>query len=122
MPGNPGKLNDAHTGAGGLPHLTGELFKSSAGVDIVGVPYKSGGESVTAVLGAQVHMTFEGMTILLPLIRQGKLRALAVTSKTAHAACSGPADMIESGVADYVVTTFNGVVAAGGYPGEHRQL
>jgi tripartite-type tricarboxylate transporter receptor subunit TctC len=47
----PGALDYAHSGPGGLPHMTGELFKSAAGVDIVGVPYKSGGESVTAVLG-----------------------------------------------------------------------
>src|SRR6266540_3020492 len=49
-PATPWKLNYAHTGAGGLPHLTGELFLSRAGVEIVGVPYRSGGESVTAVL------------------------------------------------------------------------
>ena len=48
---NPGKFNLAHTGAGGLPHLTAELFKASTGVDLVGVPYKSGGEAVTALLG-----------------------------------------------------------------------
>src|SRR5580692_6007427 len=54
---NPGKLTLAHTGPGGLPHLTGELFKALAGVDILGVSYKSGGESVTAVLGDKVDMT-----------------------------------------------------------------
>ena len=57
---NPGKLNYAQTGAGGLPHLTGELFKSAAGVDIVGVPSRAAADSITGVLGAQVHMTFEG--------------------------------------------------------------
>jgi tripartite-type tricarboxylate transporter receptor subunit TctC len=114
---NPGKLNYAHTGAGGLPHLTGELFKSNAGVDIVGVSYKSGGESVTATLGQQVHMTFEGITIVLPLIRDGKLRALAVTSATRTPLAPELPTMIESGVADYVVTTFNGVVAPAGTPG-----
>src|SRR5262245_64498853 len=53
---NPGKLNYAHTGAGGLPHLTGELFLARANVNIVGVPYRSGGESVAAVLSESVHM------------------------------------------------------------------
>jgi tripartite-type tricarboxylate transporter receptor subunit TctC len=114
---NPGKLNYAHTGAGGLPHLTGELFKSNVGVDIVGVSYKSGGESVTATLGQQVHMTFEGITIVLPLIRDGKLRALAITSATRTPLAPELPTMIESGVADYVVTTFNGVVAPAGTPG-----
>lgn len=113
---NPGKLNYAQTGAGGLPHLTGELFKSAAGVDIVGVPYKSGGDSVTGVLGEQVDMTFEGITILLPLIREGRLRALAVTSRTRTPLAADLPTMIEGGVPDYEVTTFNGVVAPTGTP------
>jgi len=113
---NPGKLNYAQTGAGGLPHLTGELFKSAAGVDIVGVPYKSGGDSITGVLGAQVHMTFEGITVLLPLIREGRLRALAVTSRTRTPLAADLPTMIEAGVPDYEVTTFNGVVAPAGAP------
>jgi len=114
--GNPGKLNIAHTGAGGLPHLTTELFKSLAGIDLVGVPYKSGGESVTAVLAGQVDMTFEGITILLPLIREGRLRALAVTSRARTALAPDLPTMIEAGVPDYEVTTFNGVVAPAGTP------
>jgi tripartite-type tricarboxylate transporter receptor subunit TctC len=95
----PGELNYAHTGVGGLPHMTGELFKSAAGVDIVGVPYKSGGESVTAVLGGQVQMTFESITILLPLIREGRLRALAVTSRVRTPLAPDLPTMIEADVA-----------------------
>jgi tripartite-type tricarboxylate transporter receptor subunit TctC len=113
---NPGKLNYAHTGAGGLPHLTAELFKSAAGVDLVGVPYKSGGDSVTAVLGAQVDLTFEGITILLPLIREGRLRALAVTSRTRTPLAPDLPTMVEAGVPDYEVTSFNGIVAPAGTP------
>jgi tripartite-type tricarboxylate transporter receptor subunit TctC len=113
---HPGKLNIAHTGAGGLPHLTVELFKARAGVDLVGVPYKSGGESVTAVLGGQVDMTIEGITILLPLIRDGKLRALAVTSRSRTPLAPDLPTMIEAGVPDYEVTTFNGVMAPAGTP------
>jgi tripartite-type tricarboxylate transporter receptor subunit TctC len=96
--------------------MTGELFKSAAGVDIVGVPYKSGGESVTAVLGGQVQMTFEGITILLPLIREGRLRALAVTSRTRTPLAADLPTVIEAGVPDYEVTTFNGVAAPAGTP------
>jgi tripartite-type tricarboxylate transporter receptor subunit TctC len=113
---NPGKLTYAHTGLGGLPHLTGELFKSLAGVDILGVPYKSGGESVTAVLGHQVDMTFESITILLPLIRDDKLRALAITSRARTPLAPDLPTMIEAGVPDYEVTTFNGIVAPAGTP------
>ena len=108
---NPGKLNYAHTGAGGLPHLTGELFKSMAGVDIVGVPYKSGGDSITGLLGAQVHMTFEGITVLLPLIQEGRLRALAVTSRLRTPLAPDLPTMNEAGVPGFEVTTFNGIVA-----------
>jgi tripartite-type tricarboxylate transporter receptor subunit TctC len=114
---NPGKLTYAHTGPGGLPHLTGELFKALAGVDILGVSYKSGGESVAAVLGHQVDMTFESITILLPLIRGGKVRALAITSRNRTPLAPDLPTMIEAGVPDYEVTTFNGIVAPAGTPG-----
>jgi tripartite-type tricarboxylate transporter receptor subunit TctC len=113
---HPGQLNISHTGAGGLPHLSAELFKARAGVDVVGVPYKSGGDAVTAVLAAQVDMTIEGITILLPLIRDGKLRGLAVTSRERTALAPELPTMIEAGVPDYEVSTFNGVVAPAGTP------
>jgi tripartite-type tricarboxylate transporter receptor subunit TctC len=113
---NPGRLNYAQTGAGGLPHLTGELFKSAAGVDIVGVPYKSGGDSITGVLAGQVDMTFESITVLLPLIREGRLRGLAVTSRDRTPLANDLPTMIEAGVPGYEVTTFNGIVAPAGTP------
>src|SRR5215471_14729711 len=113
---NPGKLNVAHTGTGGLPHMTVELLKARAGIDVVGVPYKSGGEALTAVLAAQVDATIEGITILLPHIRDGKLRALAVTSRERTALAPDLPTMIEAGVPDYEVTTFNGVAAPAGTP------
>jgi tripartite-type tricarboxylate transporter receptor subunit TctC len=113
---NPGKFNIAHTGAGGLPHLAAELFKASATVDLVGVPYKSGGEAVTALIGGNVHCTFEAITILLPLIREGKVRALGVTSRTRTPLAADLPTMIEAGVPDYEVTTFQGVVAPAGTP------
>ena len=113
---NPGKFNYAHTGAGGLPHLTAELFRASTGADMVGVPYKSGGEAVTAVLGQQVHATFEAISILLPLIRDGKVRALAITSRTRTPLAPDLPTMIEAGVPDLEVMTFYGVVAPAGTP------
>jgi tripartite-type tricarboxylate transporter receptor subunit TctC len=105
---NPGKLNVAHTGTGGLPHMTVELLKVRAGIDVVGVPYKSGGESVTAVLAAQVDATIEGITILLPHIRAGKLRALAVTSRERTPLAPELPTMIEAGVPDYEMIGWNG--------------
>src|SRR5215467_10505319 len=108
---NPGKLNYAHTGLGGLPHLTAELFKARTGVDVVGVSYRSGGESVTAVLSDAVDFTFESITNLLPLIREGKLRALGVTSRTRSPLAPDLPTIAELGVPDYEVLTFNGIVA-----------
>ncbi|MFL6798683.1 MAG: Bug family tripartite tricarboxylate transporter substrate binding protein [Xanthobacteraceae bacterium] len=113
---NPDKLNYAHTGSGGLPQLTGELFMWRAGVKLVGVPYRSGGEAVTAVLSEAVDATFESITILLPLIREGKLRALAITSSTRTPLAPDLPTMGEAGVSDYEVTTFNGIVAPAGTP------
>jgi tripartite-type tricarboxylate transporter receptor subunit TctC len=113
---NPGKLTFAHTGPGGLPHMTGELFNALAGVDILGVSYKSGGESVAAVLGHQVDMTFETVTILLPLIHDGKLRALAISSRERTSLAPDIPTMIEAGVPNYEVTSFNGIVAPAGTP------
>ena len=114
---NPGKFNYAHTGAGGLPHLTGELFVARSGARLTGVAYRSGGEAVTAVLSQAVHLTFESITILLPLIREGKVRALAITSAKRTPLAPDLPTMVEAGVPDYEVTTFNGIAAPAGTPG-----
>jgi tripartite-type tricarboxylate transporter receptor subunit TctC len=71
---NPGKINYAHTGAGGLPHLVGELFMLRSGCKMTGVPYRSGGESVTAVLAKAVDTTIEAISITRSLILDGKFR------------------------------------------------
>ena len=113
---NPGKLNYAHSGIGGLPHLTAELFIARTGANIVGVPYRSGGEAVTAMLGQNVQMTFEAISILLPLISEGKVRALAVTSRARTPLAPELPTMMEAGVPDYEVTTFNGIAAPAGTP------
>ncbi len=72
---NPGKVNFSSGGIGVLPHLIGEWFKSRAGIDIVHVPYRGGGPSINDLVGGQVQMTFEGVSVLRPLIESGKLIA-----------------------------------------------
>jgi tripartite-type tricarboxylate transporter receptor subunit TctC len=79
---NPGKLNYGSAGTGTVPHLSGELFRSAAGVDLVHVPYRGGALSIADVIGGNVQMTFEASSPLLPHIRDGRLRALAVLSKS----------------------------------------
>jgi len=75
---NPGKLNYSTGGIGTLPHLNAELFKSVSGANIVHVPYKGGGPSLTGVVAGEVQMTFDTLATSLQLIKAGKLRALAI--------------------------------------------
>src|SRR5262245_32627304 len=79
---NPGKLTMASAGIGAPSHLFGELFKMMAGVDMVHVPYRSGGPALTDLLGGQVQVYFPSTPASIEYIRAGKLRALAVTSGT----------------------------------------
>ena len=79
---NPGKINMASGGNGTSNHVSGELFKMMAGVEMQHVPYRSGGAALTALLGGQVQVTFESTLSSLEYIRAGKLRALAVTTPT----------------------------------------
>jgi tripartite-type tricarboxylate transporter receptor subunit TctC len=113
---NPGAINYAHTGAASIPHLAGELFASSTGAQLVAVPYRSGGEAITAVLSRAVDLAFENVTLLLPLIAERKLRALAVTSRTRSPHAPDVPTMIEAGVSDFEVLTFFGIVAPAGTP------
>ena len=78
----PGKLSYASGGIGGTHHLSGALFEHAAGIDMIHAPYKSGSAGATDLMGGQVHMMFEQMYAAMPSIKGGKLRALAITSKT----------------------------------------
>ena len=113
---NPGKVNYAHTGAGGLPHLAGELFMLRSGAKMTGVSYRSGGESTTAVLSRAVDLTLENIAILGSLIRDGKLRALAVANKARTPLLPDVPTMAEAGVPDAEANTFFGLVAPAGTP------
>ena len=113
---NPGRLNYAHTGGGGLPHLAGELFMLRSGAKMTGVSYRSGGESNTAVLSKAVDLTLENIAILGALIRDGKLRALAVANKARTPLLPDVPTMAEAGVPDAEANTFFGLVAPAGTP------
>jgi tripartite-type tricarboxylate transporter receptor subunit TctC len=79
---SPGKINYASAGTGTSPHVTGELFKMMAGVDLVHVPYRSGGPALTDLLGGQVQVMFPATVVAIEHIKAGRLRALAVTTAT----------------------------------------
>jgi tripartite-type tricarboxylate transporter receptor subunit TctC len=108
---NPGKINYAHTGAGGLPNLAGELFMLRSGTKLTGVSYRSGGESSTAVLGKAVDATFENIAILRALIQSGKLRGLAAQNRTRTPLLPDLPTMAEAGVPNCEANTFFGLVA-----------
>jgi tripartite-type tricarboxylate transporter receptor subunit TctC len=79
---NPRKITMASPGIGSTPHVTGELFKMMAGVDMLHVPYRGGGQVMTDLIAGQVQVSFIGLTVAIEHIRSGKVRALAVTSAT----------------------------------------
>jgi tripartite-type tricarboxylate transporter receptor subunit TctC len=108
---NPGKVNFSSGGIGVLPHLIGEMFKARAGIDIVHVPYKGGGPSINDVVAGNVQMTFEGTSVLLPLIQAGRLRALAVTTPKRIAQLPDVPTMVESGYPNFVSTSWTGLLA-----------
>jgi tripartite-type tricarboxylate transporter receptor subunit TctC len=113
---NPGKINYGHTGPGGLPHLAGELFMLRSGARLSGVSYRSGGESITAVLGKTIQATFENIAILRSMISEAKVRALGVQNTTRTPLLPEVPTMEEAGVPDCEANTFFGVVAPAGTP------
>jgi len=113
---NPGKLNFASAGSGTITHLAGELLKVEAGVNMVHVPYKGAAPAVSDLLGGQVQMAILDVPVLLPHIRSGKLKPLAVT--TANRVLTLP-DVPTTAEANYAkVTSDNwyGLVAAAATP------
>jgi tripartite-type tricarboxylate transporter receptor subunit TctC len=113
---NPGKVNFSSGGVGTIPHLTGELFKAKAGLNVVHVPYRGGGPSIADVVGGQIQFTFEGMNVLLPLVRDGKLRALAITAAARNAQLPDVPTMVESGFPDVVASSWTGLLAPAATP------
>jgi tripartite-type tricarboxylate transporter receptor subunit TctC len=114
---NPGKLNYSTPGIGTPPHLIGEMLKLKTGVAIVHIPYKSGGQSIQAVIAGEVQFTFENPAVALPLVQAGVVRALAVTSEARHPQAPDVPTMGEAGISDFVSVSFTGVVGRAGIPG-----
>ena len=112
---NPGKVSFASGGAGSPAHLAGELFKLQTGVDMVHIPYKGAGPAIQDVLAGNVTLMFAAAPAALPLVRAGKLRALAVTSDTRSAQTPEIPSLAESGI-QFDVRDFQGVVGPAGMP------
>jgi tripartite-type tricarboxylate transporter receptor subunit TctC len=107
----PGGLTFASGGSGSLTHMPAELFKSVAGLDIRHIPYKGTNAAIPDLLAGRVTMMFSPTAIVLPLTREGKLRALAVTSSRRSAAAPELPTIAESGYPDFEVTGWIGLLA-----------
>ena len=113
---HPRKLTYSSAGIGNQTQLVAEMLMHSAGFDAVHVPYKSGAEMTTAVLGGQVSFSFPDVSLTVALAGEGKLKALAVTSPARRAQLPAVPTMIESGLPDVVATFWGGVLAPAGTP------
>jgi tripartite-type tricarboxylate transporter receptor subunit TctC len=114
----PGKINYGSGGSGSITHLTGELFKLAAGVNIVHVPYKSIAIATTDVIGGQVQAAFPTIPGAAPHVRGGRLRALGITSAQRTSALPEVPTFEESGVSGMIVTNWFGVFAPARLPKE----
>jgi tripartite-type tricarboxylate transporter receptor subunit TctC len=113
---NPGKLNFASSGPGTSIHLSGELFKVMAGVQMTHVPYKGSAPALQDLLGGQVQLMFDNLPPSLPQIKAGKLRALAVTSLTRAPALPDVPTIAESGLPGFEASSWFGILAPAGTP------
>jgi tripartite-type tricarboxylate transporter receptor subunit TctC len=112
----PGSLNFASPGNGTVTHLTGELFQRRAGVKFTHVPYKGASQAVTDLIGGQVQLYGSTVPTLLGQIRNGRIRALAITSKTRSADLPDVPTVAESGYKDFESVTWFGFVGPAGIP------
>ncbi len=114
----PGKLNYASSGSGATPHLSMELLKSMAGVDIAHIPYKGDTPALTDLLAGRVDMYFATVAGGIQHLRSGKLRALGVSAKKRAAALPDVPTLDEAGVPGYEIVSWFGIMAPAGTPRE----
>jgi tripartite-type tricarboxylate transporter receptor subunit TctC len=113
---NPGKLNFGSAGTGGTVHLSGEMFKQMAGIDMIHVPYKGAGPALTDLISGNIQLMFESLGTALPPVRSGLLRPLAVSSAERLADLPDVPTIAESGYPDYHVSIWYGVAAPAKVP------
>jgi tripartite-type tricarboxylate transporter receptor subunit TctC len=114
----PGELTFGSSGSGGLGHISGEMFRQMAGLDMVHVPYKSAAPALADLLGGQISILFENTISATPHVRSGRLRALAVSTATRAAVLPEVPTVAESGLPGYSNNSWNGVLMPAGTPRE----
>ena len=115
---NPGKLNFGSGGVGTLAHLSAEMLRARTGIDIVHVPYKGASLALNDAMAGTIQVVFDTLNTSAPLIKDGRLRGIAVTSAKRSAAFPNLPTIGEGGVNDYVAETWAGLVAPAGTPRE----
>ena len=106
----PGALSYASTGTGTVPHLSAELFKLLAKVDLVHIPYKGSSPAITDLIGGQIVVFFDNMASALPHVKTERVRALAITTPKRSPLLPDLRTMIEAGIAGYDSSSWNGLV------------
>lgn len=114
----PGAINFGSTGTGGSTHLVAEYFKIMANVDLTHIPYKGTGPAVTDLLGGQIQLMIAASAPVMPHVKSGRLRALAVTGTKRIASAPDVPTAIEAGVPDYDVASWYAIVGPKGMPGD----
>ena len=112
----PGSINFGSTSHGGSPHMSGELLKTLAQINIAHIPYKGGSPMLTDLMGDQIQIGFDNLPSSMSLIRAGKLRALAVTTATRWPGAPEIPTLAEAGVPGYDMSAWFGLFAPGGTP------
>lgn len=112
----PGKFNFASSGIGGLPHLAGELFKLTAKIDIVHVPYRGAAPAINDLLGQQVQMAFLDLPVILPHIKAGLLRPIALGAPERAPTAPDVPTTAEVGMPDLLIENWYGMIAPAGTP------
>src|SRR5438445_12909063 len=107
----PGKRNFASAGVGGLPHLAGELFKLTAKIDIVHVPYRGAAPAINDLLGQQVQMTFLDLPVILPHIKAGTLRGIALGAPERSPTAPDVPTTAEVGMRELLIENWYGMIA-----------
>ena len=113
---NPGKLNYGSGGVGSTPYLATELFKSMTGIDVVHVPYRGGAPALADLVAGQLSFMIENVPGTMPFVKDGKLRALAITSQKRSPLAPELPTLAEAGVPGYEMIGWNGVFVASGTP------
>ncbi len=112
----PGRLNYGSSGNGSAAHLAGELFNSMAGVTLTHIPYKGSGPAVTDLTGGQIDMYFGGISLLLPVVKSGRLKALGMTTAKRSSYAPDMPTLAESGLPGFEAGTWYGLMAPAGTP------